>query len=414
MADAPLQALRFDPLACGDCGGRTAELPAPLPRIGDDFDWRARDYDSIRLFMLQELIARYPERSRWTPADMEVVTVEAFAALMDQLSDMADRVALEGVLETARDPASVRRLLSFIDYDAGRAAAAARQIPVDPNTASNGDVHEALERFWFNNAFAMDQARREGPEHIFEQERMVTVADCSARIDDHPLVVRANASSAWTGSWQTMSIAVILADTSWRLDSSFDTIEMPPASDRDALGARQRRIAKLKADIEAFHVLHGLAVPDWSRKPTFRAILMAFVDAYRMVGQPTVLIDAIPVGIAIVASLIVQPNFYQSEVRSAAAAALGEDADGFFAAGRLRFGEDVFAGDILATLMAVEGVENACLIRFKRVGREFPDASETGRIQLNGLEVAICDNDHKHNRMERGYHTLLLHGGMSG
>lgn len=410
MADAPTLTLRFDLAGCLDCGRRIANLPVPLPDIGDDFNWRARDYDTLRVFMLEELIARFPERTRWTPADLEVVIVEVLAALVDHLSDMADRVAQEGTLETARRPDSVRRLLRFIDYDAARIAVASGLIAFDPSTETDADRDDKLESLWFDNPFAMDQARREGPQHIFEQERMVTVADCSARVDDHPLALRANASSTWTGAWNTLSIAVILPDTAWRLDDSLDTIRQPPAGDWDAIDAFERRIAKLKDDIKSFHIAHGLAVPDWSRSPTFRSILSTFIDAYRMAGQPTLLLDAIPVGIAIVVSLIVRPTFYQSEIRSAAEIVLGEGPDGFFAAGRLRFGEDVFASDVLAALMGIEGVENVCLMRFKRVGKENPDLSEFGRIELRGLEIAACDNDRA--RPERGYFSLALHGGV--
>ena len=70
---------------CPDCGERRADLPKPLPPIDDHFDWDARDYDSIRMFAMEELAARYPERTRWTPADMEVVLVELIASLLDQL-----------------------------------------------------------------------------------------------------------------------------------------------------------------------------------------------------------------------------------------------------------------------------------------------------------------------------------------
>ena len=44
----------------------------------------------FRLFMMEELAARVPERQRWTPADLETVLVEALAAVLDQLSDRAD------------------------------------------------------------------------------------------------------------------------------------------------------------------------------------------------------------------------------------------------------------------------------------------------------------------------------------
>ena len=95
MAEAPQSILVFDLADCADCGKRIAELPRPLPDAGADFPWDARDYDALRLFMLEELAACFPERTRWTPADMEVVIVEVLADVLDQLSDMADRVAAE-------------------------------------------------------------------------------------------------------------------------------------------------------------------------------------------------------------------------------------------------------------------------------------------------------------------------------
>ena len=121
MADTPVSELVFKG-NCPDCGAREVHLPAALPKPGDDFDWRVRDYDGFRMFMLEELAARFPERNRWTPADLEVVLVEVLATVLDQLSDMLDRVANEAFLETARRPETVRNLLSFIGYDAVLAA----------------------------------------------------------------------------------------------------------------------------------------------------------------------------------------------------------------------------------------------------------------------------------------------------
>ena len=75
MADSPPVELHFRG-TCPDCGVREVRLPAALPGVGDDFDWLVRDYDGFRLFMLEELAARFPERRRWTPADLEVVLVD--------------------------------------------------------------------------------------------------------------------------------------------------------------------------------------------------------------------------------------------------------------------------------------------------------------------------------------------------
>ena len=118
MADLREPVLKFVAGGCPDCGERGVTLPRPLPAVGDDFDWRARDYDGLRRSMLEELAARFPERRRWTPGDMEVVLVELLAAALDQLSDMSDRVAAEACLDTARNPRSVRRLLELTGYDA--------------------------------------------------------------------------------------------------------------------------------------------------------------------------------------------------------------------------------------------------------------------------------------------------------
>jgi hypothetical protein len=92
--------------------------------------------------------------------------------------------------------------------------------------------------------------------------------------------------------------------------------------------------------------------------------------------------------------------------------ALGTGPGGFFAPGRLRFGEDLWASDLYQLLMGLSGVDNVCLNRFKRLGDRFRDQAASGQIVLEGLEVAICDNDQA--RPGRGYFTLRLHGGRKG
>ena len=121
---------------------------------------------------------------------------------------------------------------------------------------------------------------------------------------------------------------------------------------------------------------------------------------------------AVEVGGLLALSIQVAGNHYQSEVRDAVSQALGTGPGGFFAPGRLRFGEDLWASDIVQTLLALGGVSNVCLNRFKRLGDRFPDQASSGRIALDGLEVAICDN--LPNLAARGYFRLALHGGLRG
>ena len=213
MADAPDMVLRFEG-DCPDCGVREVHLPTALPDVGDDFDWHVRDYDDFRMFMLEELAARFPERSRWTPADIEVVVVEVFATVLDQLSDMLDRVAAEAFLQTARRPETIRRLLKFIGYDAVAVAKSKDQIDGD---LSGESAIEALENSWRVNPFAMEQARRAGPREIHTQKRMVTTEDYAIRLREHPLVANAHAWTDWSGSWFTLYLAVI-AEEGLKLD----------------------------------------------------------------------------------------------------------------------------------------------------------------------------------------------------
>ncbi len=391
MADPPQTTLNFVG-RCPDCAERQVELPPALPELGDDFDWLLRDYDSFRRYMLEELAARFPERTRWTPTDMEVVLIEVLAAVLDQLSDMLDRVAAESFLETARRPETVRRLLALIGFDA---TAAAGLIDEDSGTPEAQTKEQQLERLWRQNPTLMEAAKREGPLAIHTQRRMVTLTDYAARLVDHPLVLRATAWEEWSGSWTTLHVAVVLWQEH-RLD------------DQDLIYPDD-----IKGQVAALYRLNLLPEPAWEPyPPTLRTLLRPYLDALRMIGQEVFLQDAEPATINMAISILVAPNFFQSEVRHAVNQALGTAPGGFFEPGRLDFGEDVYASDIFQTLMALDGVENVCLNRFKRLGDSFPDQADTGVISLIGLEIATCDNDPA--RPERGYFNLQLSGGRKG
>ncbi len=400
MAESPPVNLHFRG-NCPDCGVREAHLPATLPEAGDDFDWHVRDYDGFRMFMLEELAARFPERKRWTPADLEVVLIEVMAAILDQLSDMADRVAAEAYLETARRPETVRRFLNLIGFDAVAAAQASNQID---GRLTGAAAAKALEDHWRGNPHAMQQARRAGPREIHTQKRMVTVDDYAARLRDHPLVVRAHARRQWSGSWFSVRLAVIVRD-----DMTLD-----PDPDGAPFGGYAE---DLQAEIAAFHKRVGLealnlapAPPD--SPPSPRMILRPYIDAFRMAGQEVVMQDPVYVGIYLSISARVATNFYQSEMRHAIGQALGHGPGGFFEAGRRGFGEDLYASDLVEALMGLDGIEHICLNRFKRIGSQYPDRVSAGFIPLDGLEVAVCDNDANNAKM--GYYRLKLHGGRKG
>jgi hypothetical protein len=389
MAEMPQVHLDF-PGGCPDCGRREVVPVPPLPALGDDFDWRVRDYDGFRLAMLEELAARFPERTRWTPADLEVVIIEVLAAVLDQLSDQLDRVTAEAYLETARRPESVRRHLALLGYDAVEKALVRGQIALQAGeSAGDPGVRRRLNTFWFENPSAMEEARQQGPRSIHQQHRMVTTADYALRLEEHPLVLRAQATVRWTGAWTTIEVALVLFDD--------EPLDAPvPES--------------LAAEVARFHAELGIRLP--AGAPSIRTVLTAYVDALRMVGQEVVLIDAVRVPVTFAMSVRVAPNYFQSEVRRALEEVLGIGASGFFRPGRLAFGEDLHASDLIAATMALDGVESVCLNRFRRLGSQFADQVASGRITLAGIEVAICDNSPV--ARNRGYYRLTLHGGLKG
>jgi hypothetical protein len=131
-----------------------------------------------------------------------------------------------------------------------------------------------------------------------------------------------------------------------------------------------------------------------------------------MLGQEVKLQNADLVGIELALSIRLRPNYFQAEVRRAVEEALGRGPTGFFHPGRLRFGEDLHVADIIQALMALDGVENVCVNRFKRLGLQFPDESARGVIVLRGLEIAVCDDDPVHP--DRGFFRISLHGGRAG
>lgn len=403
MAQTPTPELNYHS-QCPDCAVREVQLPRSLPDVGDDFDWLLRDYDSFRRFMLEELLARFPERSRWTPADLEMVLIEALAAVLDQLSDMTDRIAAEAYLETARRPESVRRLLNLIGYDA-LGLAQRKQLPPFDQPPVAGDPRSEPERFdqyWLDNLHQMDLARQAGPRNIHTQRRMVTVQDYATRLEEHPLVLRAHAWSRWSGSWSTVRVAII----GWN-NRELDQVEDDGAGEPVPVFTQD-----IQAQVDVFHQERDFNTPYWQADPSLRTVLRPYLEAYRMVGQEVVLEDAVTVGISMTLSILVREHYFQSEVRRAIQEALSTGPGGFFEPGRLRFGEDIYAADIFQTLMALDGVENVCLNRFKRLGAQFADQSDSGRIVLEGLEIAVCDNDPE--QPVRGFYRLVFHGGRRG
>jgi hypothetical protein len=401
MADLKDPTLTFEG-GCPDCGERVAVLPIPIPGVVNDFDWASRDYDSLRLFMMQELAYRFPERRRWTPADMEVVIVELLAAALDRASHTLDAVQTERYLETARRPQSVRRLLKLIGYDAALRTdpTILEQLPPPPVGVTE-TPQQKLERYWRLNPAEMEKARKEGPRLTEEVRRMVTLADHETVLETHPLVARARARLVWSGAWYTILVAALL-EGNLGLD---DPLHQGPAS---ANSVPSELNSALWQEIVDFQRVEGLALPPINEKLTPRRLLRVMIEQNRMLGSEVFLETAKAAPITFTLSIRAKEGFFRTELKQALYQVFTGDEGGFFEPGRLAFGEDLFASDIIEAAMAVEGVEVACINRFKRLGG-YPDRTAAGVIEIADDEFVLCQNNPA--VPQNGTYRITVHAG---
>lgn len=402
MADEPVVNLKYSE-DCGDCGERQVELPRPLPKLGDDFDWDVRDYDGYRLFMMEELTARFPERKNWTPADMEVVLVEVLSVVLDQLSDMNDRLQAEAFLETARKPETVRRLLDMIGY---KAALHTDKELLDKVGEVSPNENKKLEKLWAYYPHLMEQAKIDGPRSIHQQHRMVTEEDYRNQLLSHPLVLNADAYSRWTGSWYTHYIVVRLINN-FSLDEVLSKDKIIP--DADDI---EKEFEQFSEKLTDYYQQQELGDAPLVEGKTSRFLLQDVIQQQRMIGQEVKLQDATLVGIVLSVSIRIEGDYYQSEIKNMMKEVLVDQGYGFFAPGNLHFGEDVVASNIIEILTAQDGVESVCINRMKRISSIYADQSGSGRIVLEGYEVAVLEDDT--SRPERGLLSIVLHGGKPG
>ncbi len=90
-----------------------AELLPPWSPAGH---YLAKDYDSFRTLLLDQLAATLPSWAERNPCDIGVMLVEVLAYLGDALSYRQDAVATEAYLATARLRPSLRRHARLLDY----------------------------------------------------------------------------------------------------------------------------------------------------------------------------------------------------------------------------------------------------------------------------------------------------------
>jgi hypothetical protein len=247
----------------------------------------------------------------------------------------------------------------------------------------------------------METARAEGPRLIGEQKRMVTLVDHAERLAGHPLCNRAVAHLVWTGAWNSILVSTLL-DSARKLDDPLTGPGAGPLAVDDTLWDR----------VEAYHAANGLPLPALTQALTARTVLSILVERFRLIGSEVFLEEARQVPITFWLSVRAKDGYFRSELTDSLTEVLSSDTGGLFETGRLGFGEDVFASNIIEAAMAVDGVQTVCLNLFKRMGQDFADQADSGVIAIAEDEIAICQNIPGQPKL--GVFRITVNGGETG
>ncbi|MEN0068596.1 MAG: putative baseplate assembly protein, partial [Myxococcota bacterium] len=208
------------------------------------------------------------------------------------------------------------------------------------------------------------------PKAYRSQLRAVTLEDWAEVAGRHPEVQRAVARMHWTGTRHLVTVHV-------------DRVGMRPVDE------------------------------DFERE------LKAWLEPYRLTGYLLRVTGPVWVNLEVVLTVVCAPTAYRSEVGRALAQLFGAqvlpDGElGWFHPDRFTFGQEVYLSPIVARAMNVPGVEQVEASpadprhRFRR-STEATDHLDTGRLELDELEVARCESDP--SAPERGYISFILEGG---
>jgi hypothetical protein len=191
------------------------------------------------------------------------------------------------------------------------------------------------------------------------------MADYEAVTETNPLVNQAVASLRWTGSWYSVFIAA------------------------EPVGGS-------------------------SLTPSLQRSLTRSVERYRLAGQDLQLESPQYVSLQIELAVCVDPNYFQSDVRQALLAALGnqilpDGQKGFFYPDNFTFGQTVFLSPIYAAARSVPGVMSVAATQFEPLAANSAQYLAAGQIKLGSLQVARLDNDPSFP--DHGQLSLVMRGG---
>ena len=123
----------------------------------------------------------------------------------------------------------------------------------------------------------------------------------------------------------------------------------------------------------------------------FIAELRRFVDAYRLAGHSLEIYSPYFVGLRVTLSVNLQRYASSSVVGNAVAKALSSKASGFFVPDHFTFGQPIYQSQLIATVMAVPGVQEVNIQQFCRYDTTPPGCVED--VSPRPLEIVRLDND---------------------
>jgi len=208
------------------------------------------------------------------------------------------------------------------------------------------------------------EVRKRAPVAFHTLERAVTLADYEALLMARDDVQRAQARKRWIGSWPAIFLTV------------------------DRVGG-------------------GPVDAAW------RAELVAYIEPFRMMGHDLAVDAPIYVPLEIELRICVAPDHFAETVRRAVADAfspgLGEDGrPGFFHPDNVTFGSEIFLSRLYERALAIDGVQDLTISRFRRAGAA-AGALEEGVLRFGRREIPILSNDP--NRPSEGTLSIATEGG---
>jgi hypothetical protein len=202
------------------------------------------------------------------------------------------------------------------------------------------------------DAEPLEEVRQKAPYAFRTQERAVTLDDYAQAAQRLPELQKAAARFRWTGSWRTVFVTP------------------------DPLGGDTR-----------------------ATDPALKSRVRDHLERFRMAGYDLEVDDPRYVSLEIELHVCAKPGYFAAHVEEAVLDVFSnrvraDGAPGLFHPDRFSFGDPVYLSPLYEAAMAIDGVDSARFLVFRRQGQ--PDqgkALKEARLLLGRREIARLDND---------------------